>query len=211
MSSAGVVARRVRVFADRTLSDAALSANLARIAVEKRTEVIARGDAPPSYTTYVDGRRGAPEASVRPDGAILYRFNLLGLAAAFAVSFCMTRSPVRSGRFRKSWAVVVDGRPWTADLNDIPGGSEVMVVNPQPYARKIESGAMKMSVPPGIVESARLATRRRYPNLSVDTRYVNIPAGALLPAPWILRRNGGRKDRRAGQPVTYPALILSER
>ena len=92
-----------------------------------------------------------------------------------------------------------------------------MIVNPQPYARKIETGGMKVSVPTGIVEAARVATRRQYPNLAVDARFVNIPSGLLPPAPWVLRtdaRHKGKRvrpDRRAGQPVTYPALIMSER
>lgn len=213
MGNASTVARNVRLYADRQLSPAALSANLAATAIRTRDDVVRRGDAPPSWITYVDGRRGVPEASVRPDGAILYRFNLLGLAAAYAVAFCKARSPVKSGAFRRAWAVVVDGKPWTDDLNDIPADAEIMVVNPLPYARKVEVGAMKMKVPPGIVEGARLATRRQYPTLEVDSVYVNIPSGLFARAPWILKNAAGsrRKDRQSGMPITYPALIMSER
>lgn len=233
MAGPANVARSVRLFADRTLSPAALSANLAATAIRTRDALVASGDAPKPWTTYVDGRRGAPEASVRPDGAIVYRFNVLGLCAAFALAFVRARSPVASGAFRKAWAVVLDGKPYAGDLNDIPAAGQIMIVNPLPYARKVEVGGMLMSVPPGIVEAARLATRRQYPTLAIDSIYANIPAGLFAGAPYVLKRQGvdsglsfskktgwsrrhapkltRRKDRAAGQPITYPALLISER
>lgn len=213
MAGPANVARSVRLFADRTLSPSALSANLAATAIRTRADLVRRGDAPPAWTTYVDGRKGAAEASVRPDGAIVYRFNVLGLAAAFALSFVKARSPVASGRFRSAWAVVVDGKPYAGDLNDIPATASIMIVNPMPYARKVEVGAMSMTVPPGIVEGARLAVRRQYPTLAIDSIYANIPSGLFRGAPWILKNaaKSRRKDRRAGQPITYPALLIGER
>lgn len=212
MGNGAVVARNIRLFADRTLSPAALSAGLAAYARNARDDAIRSGAAPAHWRTYVDGRPDMPEATVRPDGVILYKFNLLGLAAAFAVGYCMSRSPVRSGRYRKAWAVVVDGRPWAADLNEIPDGSTVMIVNPEPYARKIDTGAMRMSVPPGIVEGARQATQRKFPTVTARRQFVNIPAGLLPGAPWVLRTTRSRRrDRQAGQAITYPALILSEK
>lgn len=214
MSRADTVARSVRLFADRTLSPAALSARLAQTAIATRNQLIASGQAPASYTTIVDGRTGAAEASVQPTGAIIYRFNLLGLAAAYAIGFCKARSPVDSGAFRGAWVVAVNGRPWRSDLNAIPPAAEIMVLNPLPYARKVETGGMRMSVPPGIVEGARLATRSQYPTLSVDSAFVNIPSGLFGDdTPWILRNraHSRRKDLQAGRAITYPALMISER
>lgn len=212
MASGGAVARSIRLFADRNLSSDALSAHLAKTAIMARDDLVRSGNAAPHWTTYVDGRQGVPESQVRPDGAIVYRFNVLGLATVFALSYCMTRSPVRSGAYRKAWFVAVDGKPWRDDLNDIPDSAEVMIVNPLPYARKIDTGAMKrMSVPPGIVEGARQVTQRRFPTVVASRRFVNIPPGLVDGAPYTLRRNGVRKDRAAGQSLTYPALILSSR
>ena len=225
------VARSVRLFADQALSPAALSAYLAGEAQRIRDEVIAAGDAPNSYRTLVDGREGAPESSVRPDGTIEYKFNLLGLAVIYALTRCIARSPVKDGNYKRAWQVVVDGKPWPGDIEDIPSDAEVMVVNPLPYARKIDVGGQKMSVPPQIIEDARQASRRRYPTLNFARVFVTIPPGIYPGAPYILKghahkvrsvasnrskahREGRaflapRKDTQAGQQMTYPALVIT--
>lgn len=208
MNNLGAVARDVRFFAEQNMSPQALSANLAKLSIDYRDDAIRRGDAAPVYRTYVDGRQGVPETQVQPDGVIIYRFNLLGLAAAFSLAFCQARSPVRSGAYKKAWAIVVNGKRWTDATDGIPSDAEVMIVNPMPYARKIDTGAMRMSVPPGIIEAGRTAVRRQYPNIAAELSFVTIPSGALPPAPYVLRRSGGRKDRRAGQQLTYPALVM---
>jgi len=211
MASPRSVARNIRLFRDHALSPAAQSAYLARVAIDARDTAVRRGDAPPHWTTNVDGRQGAPESSVRPDGFILYKFNVMGLAAKAALQLCKERSPVRSGRYRDSWVVVVEGKPWPGDVADVPDGKDVMIVNPQPYARKIDTGAMKMSVPPGIVEAVRQSIQRKFPTVNAARAFVTVPSGLLENAPYILRRNGRAKDRAAGKAITYPALILTRR
>ena len=212
MASPRSVARNIRLFRDQALSPVAQSARLAAVAIQVRDQAVRSGDAPPHWTTNVDGRQGAPESSVRPDGFILYKFNVLGLAAKAALQLCKERSPVRSGRYRDSWVVVVDGKPWTTDVADVPDGAEIMIVNPQPYARKIDTGAMKkMSVPPGIVEAVRQSVQRKFPTVNAARAFVVVPSGLLENAPYILRRNGRAKDRTAGKAITYPALILTRR
>lgn len=232
MASGAMVARTIRLFRDQTLSPAALSGVLATVARQKRDELIASGNAPPAYQTFVDGREGAPEESVRPDGAILYRFNLLGQAVAFALTYCLARSPVESGAYRRAWFVAVDGRRWDGDLNDIPAGSEVLVTNPMPYARKIDVGGMRMKMPPQIVEGARQQVMHKFPTLSAQRTMVTLPsdvAPAGVEVPYILRGHSrsrakryaarrllagtdtiavSRKDTAKGQQMTYPALVI---
>lgn len=228
---ATTVARSVRLFADQALSPAALSAYLATEAKRLRDEVIAAGDAPNSYRTFVDGREGAPETSVRPDGSIRYKFNLLGLAVLYALTLCIARSPVKDGDYKRAWQVIVGGKPWAGNIEDIPGDAEAMIVNPLPYARKIDVGAVRMSVPPQIIEAARQSSRRRYPTLNFERAFVTIPPGVFPGAPYILKghahrvraiannrsrahREGRaflmpRKDTMAGQKMTYPALVIT--
>ncbi|MFT8591291.1 MAG: hypothetical protein ABF839_06845 [Acetobacter orientalis] len=209
---ANTFSRNIRLFADKALSDKALSGYLSKIAIEQRNALVRSGESPSNWITYVDGVKGAPEYSVNPDGVILYHFNALPEATIQAVTLAMQRSPVRSGRYRRAWLVVVNGKVWLSDLSAIPPGSEVMVLNPEPYARKIDTGGMKTSVPPGIVEYVRQRILRRFPTLTVERAFVNIPPGMLPGAPWILRRSKGHsKTRQAGQPITYPALILTEK
>ncbi|GBQ97001.1 hypothetical protein AA23498_2794 [Acetobacter nitrogenifigens DSM 23921 = NBRC 105050] len=211
MAVSGTFQRDIRLFVDKTLSPAALSRHLAEAAIAAREAVILSGDAPDSYTTFVDGMRGRAEITVRPDGVILYEFNYLPQAAIFCVEEAMRRSPARSGRYRRSWVVVVNGRVWSADLSRIAPGSEVMIVNSQPYARKIDTGAMR-TIGRGVVEAVRQKALRMFPTLTVARRFVVIPPGLIDGAPWILRRSKGRaRDRQAGQPITYPAIVLTEK
>ncbi|MFT9291398.1 hypothetical protein [Gluconobacter oxydans] len=213
MASPRSVARNIRLFRDQALSPAAQSARLAAVAIKARDQAVLSGDAPPHWVTIVDGRQGAPETSVQPDGFILYKFNVMGLAAQATLQLCKDRSPVRSGRYRDSWMVVVDGRPWAQDVADIPEGVSVMIVNPQPYARKIDTGAMKnMSVPPGIVDAVRKLVQRKFPTVNTARAFVTIPSGLVKNAPYVLRRSKGRsKSRAAGTSMTYPAMILTKR
>lgn len=209
MANAAAVARSMRLFRDRALSPAAQSAVLAGVARKGRDELIRRGEAPTSYRTFVDGREGAREEAVRPDGTIVYRFNLLPAAVGFALALCVARSPVRSGRYRKSWFVMVNGRRWTGDMDAIPADATVFVTNDQPYSRKIDTGAMKLKVPPGIVEAARQAVQRQYPFIRAERDFLLLPGDGKRGG-YVLRTHGGsrRKDRQAGQRLTYPALVL---
>lgn len=211
--------RQVTALIDRHLSPAAQSAKLAAFAITKREEVIARGQAPNNYRTFVDGRLGAPEAAVQPTGMIFYQFNLIGEAAAFAREFLIACSPVGESKrsknknrtFRNSWFVAVNGRRYEGDLRRIPSGAEVMVTNDQPYARKIETGAQR-TVGLKMVEAARQKTREQFPSLTVEKVFVTLPGGYILQTNG--RRVAGRrpnKSQRAGERLTYPAVILRAR
>lgn len=230
-----IVSRNIRVWRDKTLSPKELSNTLARKARQARDEAIISGAAPNNFRTYVDGRVDVPEESVRPEGAIVYLFSLLGPAAIEVLTFLLLRSPVDSGDFRRAWIVLVNGNRWDRDLNLIPAKSEVTIVNPLPYARKIDLGSMKMSVPPQLIEDARRYLKNRYPNIEHYRVFMRVASNAatipshLGPVPYILKghayRSGisynkrigrfvrihprkptDRADSRAGQEMLYPAL-----
>lgn len=214
-----MVRHSTTVTASALLPQADLSRLFAQAARKLRDDAIAAGYAPQRYATFVDGRPGAPEETVRTDGGgqILYRFGALAEAAAFALAYLRARSPVDSGAYRNAWLVAVDGRKWLGDLADIPMQAEITITNPEPYARKIDVGGMKMSVPPQLIENARQALRAAFPTVKGERAFVNLPsslaAGINYPVPWILKSRGNRngfvrRDNRAGMPITYPALIL---
>ena len=225
MAAGAAVARSIRVFRDATLSPAALSKTLAGVARRVRDDAIASGDAKGNYLTLVDGRRGAMEETVRPDGQIIYRFAVLGQAAAFALSYCIARSPRKDGDYVRAWFVAVNGRRWPGDLNDLPSGSEVMITNPMPYARTIDVGHTRVHAPPFIVEGARQAAQKAFPSLRFSRSLIVIPAGNApngIVTPYILKgrfRRGRRHaarvalraDTRPGAQMTYPALIITEK
>ncbi|RYG27616.1 MAG: hypothetical protein EON93_20180 [Burkholderiales bacterium] len=118
----------------------------------------------------------------------------------------------------------------------IDGAAEVIIFNTQPYTRKIEVGAMSLSVPPRHFDAANATLRRKYGtkgSFSIVTRSLSIGSGIDARVPYILRgeyaghynaqrsaikagakissarRMARRKDRDAGQAITYPALVIN--
>lgn len=202
-----------------------------------RDTAIQQGRASPVFVTRVDGKRNAAEESVNlAGGTITYVFSQLAQAANWALDECRKRSPVRSGAFRKSWAVLVDGKLWDAAPATIPMGSEVWIVNTMPYARKIEVGGQKIKTDPQIVEAVRQIVRRRFNGIKAQRAFKPLAGGRDArggPVPYILKgagiasglswtRKSGwtrkhtpyvseRADRQAGEQVLYPTLILTER
>lgn len=194
-----------------------ISRELAAFARQSLAQVQASGQASQFYEKSVNGRRGAAEETVVPPGPIVYDFSYLPEIAEFALEFARNRSPVDSGRYKGSWFVLVNGET-VPDLSAIPDDAELVITNDQPYHRKIDVGAMKMRVPPGIVEDTRQAVMRRFGNvIRAERRFVNLASGrGDTEVPYILRRGSQRKgrtdkDRRAGAEMTYPALVITHR
>lgn len=196
--------RELRV-ATAGLEPAAISKLLAQTARKALADAQRAGEAPAKYVRSVNGRIGAAEESVVAPGPIIYQFDWLSEIAEYALTFARERSPVRSGRYKRSWFAMVNGRHVT-DFSQIPPDAELVIVNDVPYARKVEVGAMKMRVPPGIVEDTRQAVMRRFGNLITARRAFIDLSGA-----YILKTDGGRKGRRAGDPLTYPAVVIAHR
>ena len=61
------------------------------------------------FTRNVDGREGASEESVRPDGVITYIYPRLDAVVQFAMEVLFDLSPVLSGEYRNSHTLFVDG------------------------------------------------------------------------------------------------------
>ena len=205
------VRRDVLYTLDHLVPPEARAARIANMARATRDKLIADGQAPALYQTFVDGKAGAAEETVKPDGGtIVYQFNVLGLAAAFALEYARARSPAHSGEYRSSWFIAVDGRPYTGDLAAIPGDAVVMVTNHAPYHRKIDTGGQR-GIGRKIVEDTRQAVRAKWPVLLVERQFVEIPGGYVLKG---RRRKGGRRLRassRAGAVMTYPAIVMRRR
>jgi hypothetical protein len=186
----------------------------------------------PAVVTIVDGRTGASEDSVKPYGVIRYEFRRLSEAAAWALARCRELSPVDSGDYKAAWFVLAAGRP-VPDGQTPPELPELIVTNDLPYHRKLEvtvnsrrlhGGVKSIRVPPGIVERVRQEVRRAFPGVDASVSFITLAGGYTLrgraprKAAAQNRRSSafraGRKtltlakDRRAGQPMTYPALVL---
>jgi hypothetical protein len=219
------------------LSEEAISSELARFAKQELARAIENGEGSQIYTRYVGGVAGAREETVKAPGPILYVFSWWRPIVEMALAELVKRSPHKSGRFASSFIVIAGDRIVT-DYDTLQASDEVIVVNAQPYSRKVQVGAMQMSVPAHMFDAARSAVKKAYggPGSGFDfaVRFVDIAPGVHPLIPYRLKgeyagrfnaqrsrlksgqplrageaRLQRRKDREPGQPITYPALILN--
>ena len=190
--------RTVNLFISRTVAPEAAKAYLIKRARSGLAEFMARQSVRPMVEIETDGNPSNTEDTVRPFGVIVYRFSRMREIVSFALRELERLSPVRSGRYRRSW-ITIEGVEETG-LDMITGRSQVTIVNTQPYHRKIQVGARGFVAyaNPGIVEKVRQLIIRRYRGAVVpNIRFIALANGYIL-----------KKGRRAGQQLTYPALVL---
>jgi hypothetical protein len=173
---------------------------------------LARQSDKPSYTILVDGVEALTEDGVRPYGVIEYVFLRMGQVGKLAVQTARDLSPVQSGRYKQSWMLIAD-RVLVGE-NSIPSDvKELILVNNQPYARKIHTrGARLRGVPPGIVERVRQIILRRFrQTIVIDLRYIELTNAYVLKHDYIQVRKSGRLrlHTKAGTELTYPALVMT--
>lgn len=150
----------------------------------------ALGSVPP-HETFVDGRRGAPLESVKPDGVIVFEFELVTETFEWVEAMLILHSPQRSGRYAKSHVFLADGVE--ADPTQAPPAQEWAFVNRQPYSRKIERG-LSPQAPEGVYQVVATMAQQRFGNL-VKVRYT------------FRRLIGGGK----GKTDRQPAIVITPR
>lgn len=182
---------------------------VAAFARQELRRVIAEGIASPEYERYVNGVHGAPEEAYKAPGSIVYEFTNWPLVIKAAIAELEKRSPRKSGRFAASFIVIVGGR-LVQQFRTIPAGAEVIITNAQPYVRKVETG--RLGVPARrVFDGTKRSLARRFSGVfRFETRFLDIGGGVHPLIPYRLRHSqGGRKDRQAGMPITYPAVIIN--
>lgn len=173
-----------------------------KVAKREHGKVMATPPRPSSFQRIVDGRLGAPEEAVKPNGVIVYRYPRLEEVAQFALETLYDLSPVKSGRYRESHTLFRNGVA-VKDLKGLRAGDEITISNPQPYSRKIEVGRMKMRVPPHVYERAVKIVRARFGNVAkigFTYRGLTSTGGTIISG-----RRGNRSDLR------YPVMTISEK
>lgn len=200
------------------LTGPAAAAKLASFARQELAEVIASGQGSPNYDRFVNGLPDVVEERVRLPGPIVYVFSWLDEVVELALEVLRERSPLgpaERGHYRDNHQVLIGGRVVATSENpgairgiEIPPRAEVTISNATPYSRKIEVGAMKMSVAPHVYEQARQAVLRQYRRLvTCELRFITRSDGYQLRAALGRRRSRGTD----GRVLTYPALILNLR
>jgi hypothetical protein len=142
----------------------------------------------PPHKTFVDGQQGKEPEQVRPDGKIVFEFELFDEMLGWIGEQLVLHSPVLSGRFARSFILLADGSE-TRLGQKAPLASEYVFINTQPYARKLEREY-------GLFEAVAALGRKRFGNMAK----INFSYQA-----W----GGGRRGRRSDNRT--PAVLISVR
>ncbi|MBB4267729.1 hypothetical protein [Roseospira visakhapatnamensis] len=147
--------------------------------------------------------QGETEGEIRQTGDVIERvYASHAEAVTFALETLRELSPVRSGAYRESHVVLVNGAAasWPVALKP---ADVVVLTNTQPYARLIEGphGASGLSdqAPNGVYEAAQAIVQART-TADVEFNYQGVVDGAAAPG-----HLATQSDYR------YPALIIRRR
>ncbi|MBA1141751.1 hypothetical protein [Mesorhizobium neociceri] len=187
------------------MEPAAINAALAKYARSELAKAIAAG-ASPQYDRYVNGVPGLAEEAVVAPGSILYVFSNWPLVINAALAELERRAPRRSGRYARSFVVVVAGRVVVTDFSRIRPDAEITIFNAYPSTRKIETGYNGYGA--RHFDLSKAALNRRFGSVfQFEMKFVDVPGGINPLAPYHLKRTTRR--RAAGSPLTYPALVIN--
>lgn len=153
---------------------------------------------------------------------IVYRATYMQDVVDFALATLRDRSPVGSppgdahpGLYRDMHKVFLNGHV-VADVGAWRPGDQINIANPVPYARKIEAGRGKMSVPGHVYEDAALIVAARFGNQAA-VKFVFMPVRFGAAAAWAAFTKSQRAGRRLSDKaradwlVRQPALEIRGR
>jgi hypothetical protein len=154
------------------------------------------------YETFVDGRRTDDLRSVKPNGVIIAEWEFLGDIVREAAKLLAQHSPVgkpddprpgHPGLYRRSHILLIDGEEH--DLGaEIPPFDRAVLVNTQPYARKIERGLSKQA-PDGVYQVIADILNARFKNMAVIRFVYTSLLGTTALEQWALKTSLTGKGR----------------
>ena len=210
--------RDIEAIVDELLSPEAQSRIIAEFARAQFAEADAVNAAisgrPVPSTRAVDGVVGAPEERARPGSTIAYEWSLRDAVVERIWNMLVEASPKRSGRYAGSHLVFADGVE-VKPGNEPADAREYVIVNAQPYARKIERG---QSGPAGVYQGVAAVAKSLFDN-AVQVRFTYrslADAGASDLVAWA--RKTKLSHRRHASRVTrhdwltrQPAIVITYR
>jgi hypothetical protein len=214
------VGQTFQILLDESMGPKARSQAMAQFAREQRDQAKAAnarvlGKAPP-VQTFVDGREGASEDSVKADdGQIVYEFKLINEAVSYIITQLQIHHPPqqKSGRFAHSFEVFADNA-LVDDLKNPPMAMEYSFFNAQPYARKIERWF-------GVAQAVATMAAGKYGNLAkITLGYRSAVGGESAIGSWAQSKSArslAARVRRGSESLhtewltRQPAIILRVR
>ena len=202
----------------RSIADWVKAATIDTAMSALTTEVRRGFDNEPEVIT--DGVLRRDPNQVKPFGKIEFvARTTIADAVLWALDELRKKSPVLTGRYAASHIVMVNGAEVQGNIRvalmKVKSGDHVQIVNPQPYARKIESAtasrktgrqkrrALSRKAPGGVYRPVLRALLQRYSkSIFVDFKYVKLNSGVKV---WGLQ-GGGRNRKKVQRDQVFPAL-----
>jgi hypothetical protein len=193
-------------------------------------EQTGRAGVVPSVETYANTPANRNIDSVKLPGPIVARFDYRREIALFTLEALRKASPVVSGKYRNSHTILLNGQQVDVLPQNIPASAVITIVNPVPYARRLEIGKTEsgrdfvIRVPNRIYErTAKQVVLPRY-RRSADIRFTYIDlagahtvrggltshytVGEFGPAGKHRKR---KRSQRVGSNVRAPAIEIRPR
>lgn len=156
--------------------------------VDAANDAFAKRDVP--FDTFVNGQPGKVD-DITFAGSVTFVWRWVVPIVMEAKETLEKIAPVYSGRYQRSFRMLVNGVDVDWNTTLIQDGVEVILTNVQPYARKLEVRAAD-----GILESVGSAMRRRFGNFAKITfQYID-----LSPPVWVTQK---------GKAVPHPAIRIA--
>lgn len=105
--------------------------------VQEELDRVVREDRPSGYEQSIDGVAGKAIAEIEPFGRAVFRFSYHVEIIAFALEILRALSPVKSGDYKHSHDVFINGEQ-TSDFRSVPYGATIAIASTLPYARRLE-------------------------------------------------------------------------
>lgn len=213
---------RVEMFDQSIIADVmdspTVRANFARERlVEAKTQNMRVLGRAPTHTTFVDGMPSDDLEKVRPDGRIVFDFDIGTGVVQWIDQALEEASPVKNGKYQRSHAIYADGVE-VANVMAAEGADEVVILPLVPYARKIEGAGKRppqsSRAPNGVYQVVAVMAARRYGNMaSIKFTYMNPIGGASDLAKWAganagKRRGAKKQQRQLQKNLRQPAILI---
>lgn len=156
----------------------------------------------PPHRTFVDGAEGASEEFVRPNGVIIYEFDLVVSLLVWIGKELERISPVgkapkdkHPGRYRGSHTLFADGKEVSLG-GRIPIADEYVFMSTVDYAIPLERGKKRSSqAPNGVYEITARNAKRTFGNVA----YIEFNFRSLYDAGKYRKLGSGGRDSKSGR------------
>lgn len=167
----------------------------------------------PDHETFIDGSRRQTITGLTPASVVTFEFHLLLDVIQFVDEQLIIHSPSKTERYARSHVWFADGVEFDPTV-PTPAESYI-VLNAQPYSRKIERGQSSQA-PEGVYQAVATLAKRRYGNVAyVGFSYASFPGGAVgkwadtASAKHLARKvRGGRESARKDWLTRQPAIKI---